>query len=153
MTAAEPERTPGSGPLPGEPKAYRFDQLPVEFLKPGLSRTGIRTDDSLVTVNWFEPGFRSSGQHEHPFDQLSFVLSGTLAFFVGEDTYVLESPAVLHIPADVPHGAEPVGDERVLNIDVFTPIRDDFRHLTSYQDADPAVRVSSIAPATRPIKE
>ncbi|MCF7547923.1 cupin domain-containing protein [Pseudonocardia sp. WMMC193] len=143
MTA---DHAPGAGPLSGRPKAYRFDQMPLELLKPGLSRTGIRSDGSLVTVNWFEPGFRSSGQHSHPFDQLSFVLSGTLEFFVGEDVYVLEAPAVLHIPGDVPHGAQPVGDERVLNIDVFAPVRDDFRALTAYQDAERADRTPSLQP-------
>lgn len=137
---------PGNGPLPGRPAAYRFDQLPVDYLKPGLSRTGIRTDDSLVTINWFAPGFRSSGQHSHPFDQLSFVLTGTLAFFVGDETYTLRAPSVLHIPGDVPHGAQPVGDEQVLNVDVFAPIRDDFRHLTSYQDVDASAGVPTITP-------
>lgn len=138
--------TGGEGPLPGRPTAYRFDRLPLEHLKPGLRRTAIRSDDSLVTVNWFEPGFRSSGQHHHPFDQLSFVLSGSLAFFVGEETYVLEAPAVLHIPRDVPHGAQPVGEEVVLNVDVFAPIRDDFRYLTTYQDAEPPADVQTITP-------
>lgn len=136
----------GTGPLPGRPAAYRFAELPVEYVKRGLSRTAIRSDDSIVTVNWFEPGFRSSGQHHHRHDQLSFVLTGTLKFFVGEQTYVLEAPSVLHIPGDVPHGAEPVGDERVLNVDVFAPVRDDFRYLTAYQDVDAPADVESISP-------
>lgn len=140
------EHTPGAGPLSGRPKAYRFDQMPVELLTPGLSRSGIRSDGSLVTINWFEPGFRSSGRHSHPFDQLSFVLSGTLEFFVRDEVYVLEAPAVLHIPGDVPHGAQPVGDERVLNIDVFAPVRDDYRALTAYQDAGNADRAPSLQP-------
>lgn len=125
---------PGSGHLPGQARAYSIAELPQELVRDGLSRTAIRGDDSIVTMNWFEPDFRSSGQHHHPFDQLAFVLTGTLAFFVGEQTFELEAPAVLHIPAGLPHGAEPRGRERVLNIDVFAPIRDDFRYLTAYQD-------------------
>jgi hypothetical protein len=31
------------------------------------------------------------------------------------------------------HYAEPVGDEIVLNLDVFAPLRDDYRHLVDYQ--------------------
>lgn len=126
---------PGAGPLTGRAQAYRFDELPVELVREGLSRTAIRGDGSIVSINWFEPGFRSAGQHRHPHDQLALVLTGTLAFFVGEQTFELTAPAALHIPADVPHGAEPRGSERVLNIDIFAPIRDDFRYLTSYQDA------------------
>ena len=29
-----------------------------------------------------------------------------------------------------------IGDEPVLNLDVFSPIRDDYRHLVEYQQAD-----------------
>jgi mannose-6-phosphate isomerase-like protein (cupin superfamily) len=113
---------------------HRFDTMPVEFLRPGFSRTAVRGDDSLVTINWFEPGYRSKGPHEHPFDQLSFVLTGRMRFVVGEETVDVDAPAVLHIPADLPHGAEPLGDERVLNVDVYAPIREDYRYLTRHQD-------------------
>jgi mannose-6-phosphate isomerase-like protein (cupin superfamily) len=115
-------------------QAYRFDQLPAELVADGFSRTAIRGDASIVTVNWFEPGYRSRGQHTHECDQLSFVLTGAMRFRVGDEVFDLTAPAVLHIPGGVPHGAEPLSDERVLNLDVFAPVREDFRHLTSYQD-------------------
>jgi hypothetical protein len=33
----------------------------------------------------------------------------------------------------VVHYAEPIGDDVVMNLDVFSPIRDDYRHLIEYQ--------------------
>lgn len=124
----------GAGPLPGRPTAYRLDELPSELVRDGFRRTAVRGDDTIVTVNWFDPGYRSRGPHRHQHDQLAFVLAGTLRFTVGEDAFVVEAPGVLHIPADLPHSAEPLGDARALNIDVFGPIRDDYRYLTAYQD-------------------
>ena len=42
----------------------------------------------------------------------------------------------LRIPPGVSHWAEPLGDEPALNLDVFAPIRQDYRHLVEYQEPD-----------------
>ena len=44
--------------------------------------------------------------------------------------------SLIRIPPDVEHYGEPCGDERVLNLDVFNPIRDDYRHLVDYQSEE-----------------
>jgi mannose-6-phosphate isomerase-like protein (cupin superfamily) len=119
--------------------AYRFGEIPPEVVREGFTRIAVRGDESIVTVNWFEPGYQSAGQHSHACDQLSFVLTGAMRFLVGDETFDLEAPAVLHIPGSVPHGAEPLGQERVLNLDVFAPVREDFRYLTDYQGRSGAV--------------
>ncbi|MFG2091611.1 MULTISPECIES: cupin domain-containing protein [unclassified Spirillospora] len=118
------------------PGMYRLTEMERDVVREGLTRVGVRGDDSIVTVNWFEPGFRTRGPHSHPFDQLSFVFTGTLEMTAGDETFVLQAGSVLRIPADVPHSAQPIGDEVVLNVDVFAPIREDFRYLTSYQDVE-----------------
>lgn len=115
-------------------RAFKLDELDLEEVRPGFSRTGIRSDDALTTINWFEPGYTSIGQHSHPFDQLSYVLSGAMRFFVGDEIIDLTAPSVLHIPGGVPHGAEPLGDERVLNIDVYAPVREDYLPLCEHQN-------------------
>jgi quercetin dioxygenase-like cupin family protein len=127
-----------TSPIGPRPRVYAFDQMPHEVVREGFSRVAVRGDDALVTLNWFQPGYRSAGQHHHPFDQLSFVFSGTLEFVVGDERLLVPSGSVLRIPAGVPHGSEPIGDEVVLNVDVFAPVRDDLRHLTNYQDVDEA---------------
>ena len=44
--------------------------------------------------------------------------------------------SVIRIPPNIEHYGEPLGDEPVLNLDVFSPIRDDYRHLVEYQQDD-----------------
>lgn len=117
-------------------KAFKLDEMALQQVRPGFARTGVRSDGSLTTINWFEPGFRSQGPHEHPFDQLSFVLTGAMRFYVGEQVIELQSPSVLHIPGGVPHGAEPIGDDRVLNVDVYAPVRADYLFLCEHQEFD-----------------
>jgi mannose-6-phosphate isomerase-like protein (cupin superfamily) len=114
----------------GGPRAYRLDELAFEHLRPGFKRSALVSDSALVTVNWFEPGYVSQGPHQHDCDQLSFVLSGAMRFFVGSETVDVESPGALHIPGGVPHAAQPIGDERVLNLDVYAPVREDYRYLS-----------------------
>ena len=74
--------------------------------------------------------------HSHPFEQIVYVVKGTMRLHVGDDVIVSGPGGLILIPPDVEHYGEPVGDEPVLNLDVFSPIRDDYRHLTAYQEDD-----------------
>ncbi|KUH66711.1 hypothetical protein AU184_19405 [Mycolicibacterium novocastrense] len=112
-----------------------LEQLPQESLIDGaLTRTAVRGDKSLITVNWFHPGVSEQvlPLHSHPFDQVSFVFKGTLEFQVGDATYLLSAGEVLLIPADAPHTARLVGEEVALNVDVYSPVREDYLYLTSH---------------------
>ena len=40
---------------------------------------------------------------------------------------------MIRIPPHVMHYAEPVGDEVVLNLDIFSPLRADYQHLVAHQ--------------------
>lgn len=124
---------------PNRAQVYRLDQMELQQVRPGFSRTGLRSQGCVTTVNWFEPGYKSTGRHSHPFDQLSYVLTGTLRFWVGEEQFDIVAPSMLYIPADALHGAEPLGDERVLNVDVFAPLREDYLPLCAHQGYVPYV--------------
>ena len=114
-------------------QAFQLNELELDEVRPGFSRTGLRSDGALTTINWFEPGYKTIGPHSHPFDQLSYVLCGSMRFFVADQIFDLVAPAVLHIPGGVPHCAEPIGPERALNVDIFAPIRNDYLFLCEHQ--------------------
>ena len=40
------------------------------------------------------------------------------------------------MPRDAEHCGAPIGDEIVMNLDVFSPIREDYLHLVEYQAND-----------------
>lgn len=63
--------------------------------------------------------------HQHPHDQLSYVISGRLEFTVGDETHILEPGSCTIIPGGVLHGCRAITTCRVL--DTFTPIREDYR--------------------------
>ena len=63
--------------------------------------------------------------HEHPHEQVTYVLEGRFEFTVGERTTVLEPGLAVLIPGGVRHGGRTLTACRVL--DVFSPVREDYR--------------------------
>ncbi len=116
-------------------KLYNWNDLPSEVVRKGVSRSGFRGDDVLLVMNKVEPGM-DVNPHSHPFEQIVYIVEGRVRFHVGDEEMEAGPGSLIRIPPDVEHWAEPLGDEPALNLDVFAPIRDDYRHLVEYQEAD-----------------
>ena len=114
---------------------YNWNDLPNEVVRKGVSRSGFRGEDVLLVMNKIEPGM-DINPHSHPFEQVVYIVEGRVRFHVGDDEMEAGPGSLIRIPPDVVHYAEPIGDEPALNLDVFAPIRDDYRHLVEYQEAD-----------------
>lgn len=115
-------------------KLYRWADLPKHDRFNGfMMQSGFRGDDALVTFNWIEPGKKRPEPHSHPFDQIVLVLEGHMKLEI--DGEVLDCPAgsICRVPSDAKHTGWPVGNEMVLNIDVFAPPREDYLFLCNYQ--------------------
>lgn len=113
-------------------EAYRWEDLPREDVRPGVSRAGFRGNDVFTCMNWLEPGMEVR-PHSHPHEQLAFVLKGRMRFRIGDDTVEVGEGGMVRIPPGVTHCGEVVGDETVVNLDVFSPLREDYLHLVTYQ--------------------
>lgn len=63
--------------------------------------------------------------HQHPHEQVTYVIEGRFQFTVGTETTVLEPGMVALIPGGVMHGGTTLTACRV--IDLFSPVREDYR--------------------------
>ncbi len=63
--------------------------------------------------------------HQHPHEQVSYVIGGRFEFTVGDETQVLGPGMAALIPAGVSHGGRTLTKCRV--IDIFSPVREDYR--------------------------
>ena len=63
--------------------------------------------------------------HNHPHEQLTYLLGGSMRFVVGEETMTMNPGDIAIIPGGVLHGGHTISRCRV--IDVFAPARDDYR--------------------------
>lgn len=105
---------------------YRWEDIPKEALKPDLARRLIATDRMMLAQVYLQKGCVVP-THEHENEQLTYILEGTLRFWLGEDgSQVVDVAAgeVLHIPSHLPHKAEAL--ETTLDVDIFCPPRQDW---------------------------
>jgi quercetin dioxygenase-like cupin family protein len=63
--------------------------------------------------------------HQHPHEQITYVIEGRFEFFVGDDKTILEPGTAALIPGGVSHGGRTITACKV--IDIFAPARDDYR--------------------------
>jgi quercetin dioxygenase-like cupin family protein len=77
---------------------------------------------SLVEI----PAGGTVAEHSHVNEQMGLVLEGEMNFTIGGETRLLRPGDVFRIPGDVPHSVT-VGDKPVKCLDVFYPIRDEYR--------------------------
>jgi quercetin dioxygenase-like cupin family protein len=75
-------------------------------------------------------------EHRHDNEQLGMVLRGTVHFRVGDETRTLERGGTWRIPPNVPHEVH-VGPEGAVVIDVFAPVREDWRTLERLEPRTP----------------
>jgi quercetin dioxygenase-like cupin family protein len=118
---------------------YRWDDLPKEMLKPDLGRRLISTDRMMIAHVYLDEGCIVP-QHSHENEQLTYILEGTLRFWLGEDgaeVVDVHAGEVLHIPSNLPHKAEAL--EQTLDVDIFCPPRADWLDGTDSYLRAPAV--------------
>lgn len=117
------------------PMLYNWNELPREKVRPGVERCAFRGDNAITVFNWIEPG-NEVRPHSHEFEQLVYILEGTANYHVGEQVFACGPGSMLRVPPRVTHFIEVTGDQTVLNLDIFSPLRDDYMHLVGYLDGD-----------------
>jgi quercetin dioxygenase-like cupin family protein len=82
-------------------------------------------ENMMLSLVAFEP-HAVVQPHSHPHEQMGMLLEGELTFTIGGQTQTLKPGEMWRIPGGVVHGAV-AGDKPVKALDVFHPIREDYR--------------------------
>ena len=114
-------------------KLFNWDNIPDETVRKGVTRKGFRGEQVLLVMNTLIPGM-DVNPHSHTFEQLVYIVQGRVRFHVGDEIMEGGPGSLITVPPHVEHYAEPIGDEPVLNLDVFAPIREDYLHLVEHQE-------------------
>lgn len=104
----------------------RWESIPKEELNPLLRRRLITGDKGMLAHVYLDKG-AVVPLHSHHNEQFTYVLEGTLRFWIGDDESEqidVHAGEVLHIPGHVPHKAEALED--TLDLDIFIPPREDW---------------------------
>ena len=104
---------------------YRWDDMPKEQVSDMLDRRLITGERMMLSHVYLKKGCVVP-QHSHENEQLTYILSGALKFWIGEEMreVIVRDGEVLVIPSNVLHKAEALED--TLDVDVFNPPRQDW---------------------------
>ncbi len=79
----------------------------------------------MLSLVEFQPGAVVE-EHSHPHEQLGLMLEGEMEFVIGGQSQIVRPGQMWRIPGGVPHKAI-AGDRPVRALDVFYPIREDYK--------------------------
>jgi quercetin dioxygenase-like cupin family protein len=95
--------------------------------EPGMRRQVLAHTDQLMLVrHYFENGWVGA-RHSHPHHQLVYVISGSIRVDIDGKVFDVHAGDSFVVDGDVEHQASALEPSEVL--DVFTPVREDYRDL------------------------
>src|SRR5688572_10094983 len=100
-----------------------WDDVEEEIVLPGIVRQIVHGERQTMVRYVYEPG-SIFPEHAHPEEQVTLVISGTIAFEIENTRLVLGPGQVAVIPSNVPHGASVIGPDRVETFNSLSPRRD-----------------------------
>ena len=105
----------------------RQGELKVESIGPGRKRSAVHTDGLMMVIFDFEDGPAEAPDplHSHPHEQISYIASGKVIYFLGSEQQTLEAGDMVTIPPGVPHAIQTLS-QSVRLVDAFAPVRQDF---------------------------
>lgn len=102
-----------------------WNELSWEQVRPGVRRKAFTGEGATLAMNELQP-HHAPKPHAHIYEQIVYIASGSCDFHVAEEVYRLTPGGMLIIPPNVEHYAEVVGEEVMINFDIFTPKRQDY---------------------------
>lgn len=114
-----------SEPDPADAYFIRAGHGSLHHVFPGVDLRATAGERLMLSVVHLEPGAVVL-DHSHPHEQMGYLVSGRLEFTVGGVTRILEPGDLWRIPGNVPHRVVAL-DGPAVALDVFHPVRDDYR--------------------------
>ena len=101
------------------------DEMSRHTIFPGVRIQTCAVEKMMMSVVDLEP-HSVVEEHAHPHEQVGMLLQGRAIFFIGGEQKTLQAGDLYRIPSHVRHKVIAL-DEPVRALDIFHPIRDDYR--------------------------
>ncbi len=107
------------------------EHLSYEDGQSTIDREGVEQHVLLHTYNvmmvhyLIQPGYESS-YHNHPHEQLGYVLGGEATQIVDGEEYTLSAGTCYRLDPGEKHAMQVTGDEPFEVLDIFHPVREDY---------------------------
>jgi quercetin dioxygenase-like cupin family protein len=101
------------------------DELSTHTIFPGVTIHTCAAEQMMLSFVELAP-HSVVEEHSHPHEQVGILLEGRMRFFIGGEEKVLSKGDMWRIPGHVKHKVV-VLDEPAKALDIFCPIREDYR--------------------------
>ena len=101
------------------------DELSRHRIFPGVNIATCSGEKMMLSFVELEP-HSMVAEHSHPHEQVGMVLSGKAIFTIGTEEKTLQEGDMYRIPGNIKHKVV-VLDQPVKALDIFHPIREDYR--------------------------
>jgi quercetin dioxygenase-like cupin family protein len=111
-----------------QPNLYQLDNISKEKLSNKITRQYIMGSQSML-VKWTLQKEAVIPLHFHPNEQVTWITKGSVKVFSQGKEFLVKAGGVIIIPPNVPH--EFLALEDTIDIDFFTPVREDWLNNTA----------------------
>jgi quercetin dioxygenase-like cupin family protein len=112
------------------PKTANLNNMLWTVVRSGIERKAFSSEGGTLSYNRLFPG-HAPQPHSHAHEQIVYIVEGEMDFHIGGEVLQLIAGSLVVVPPHVIHYAVVTGDTPVINIDFFTPLRED------YPDSEP----------------
>lgn len=108
---------------------HQIDWSKIEWknIREGVDQKAFSGAGATIALHRLMPGHEPR-PHQHPHEQIIYITAGQLRVHIGDKVTMVGPGGLLLVPPNTQHWGEVVGDEPVMNIDIFTPARPEYAH-------------------------
>lgn len=105
--------------------SINWNDMAWKNIRHGVDQKAFSGEGATVALHRLQPDHEPK-PHKHVHEQIAYIVSGEVDFHVGDNVVRLGPGGMVMIPSNVMHHAVVVGDQEVINLDVFTPRRPEY---------------------------
>jgi mannose-6-phosphate isomerase-like protein (cupin superfamily) len=102
---------------PGEGRSYPMGRISALFKADGTETAGRYS----ISEWWLEPHTKGPGAHQHPEDDVFYIVEGTMSVFVDPEWIDAPAGSFVLVPGNTTHDFENRSDERAGMLNVSAP--------------------------------
>jgi quercetin dioxygenase-like cupin family protein len=102
-----------------DPQIINWDEQEFREARPGIYGATVHTPQLTATYYRYGAG-TSWEEHQHPQDQITYVLKGAIDFVVGGEPASLVAGQMATLPGGTPHSATVPSSGECLTLNIFT---------------------------------
>lgn len=106
-------------------RVVRWQDIPEEAVRRGVSRRGYATDDVMLMMNVVDAEMERRPHSHADFDQLVCILEGSCNYYVDGEAHEMGPGSLMLVRAGAEHYIEPI-EAPCVNLDIFVPPRSDY---------------------------